>query len=134
MAKNSKKVLFKIRKKKKLEKSLEKLASEYATSLGMLVRKYQIPNRRFGLDRIFMLHNMVFFIEFKKPNKKRKKKLVADPGQERELSILLGFNIPGYVCDNLDHAKAIIDFEFEKMESIKRASNLIGALYTQDAD
>lgn len=126
--KNRKKVLFKIRKKKTREVTLEKLAAEYAESLGMLRRKYVIYKRRNGLDSIYMMNGCVFFVEFKRPKKSKKKsktkikkKLKASPGQERELALLLSFNIPAYVCDNFDDAKSIIDSEYKRMTGEQHA-------------
>jgi Holliday junction resolvase len=75
---------------------IEAKTKKYARKLGCVVRKFSSPSQRSVPDDIFVTPTgVVFFIEFKSPNKK------PSPAQEREINKLLKNKGIVYVVDNL---------------------------------
>jgi hypothetical protein len=98
----------------KLEKDVEGPAGKYAKSLGIWHAKFKSANNRGVPDRIFIApsetpgrtEGYTFFIEFKKPGKKK-----ADPLQKIVIDEMREHGALIYVTDDLEVAKAII-FDF----------------------
>lgn len=75
---------------------------------GFYQRKYVTPGHTSSPDRIFIEHKngvmrRVFFIEFKAPSKK------PTPAQAEEHDLMRSCGIPVYVCDSIEHGKAILE-------------------------
>lgn len=93
----------------KLEKDVEGPAGKYAKSLGVWHTKFKSANNRGVPDRIFIGHTadgepIVFFIEFKKPGKKKADTLqVLVIDEMREAGAIV------FVTDDLAVACEIID-------------------------
>lgn len=82
---------------------IEDAATEYAESLGFLVRKVQFIGRRGSPDRWFFGRGYVFCIEFKKPGKE------PTLQQSREHDRLRGAGVPAFSCSSISEARIIID-------------------------
>lgn len=97
-----------MRELKKREIEIEEAAQGYAQSQGILLEKCVIPGKRNWPDRQGLCPGgHVFYIEFKRPGEEPRKAQL----QNHRLLRRLGFSV--YVCDNLDHAKQIIDGEIK---------------------
>ena len=78
-------------RKKQLESDVESKACSYAFGLGLLHYKFKSANNRGVPDRLFMGHTVdgepiIFFIEFKRPSKKKVdplQRLVIDEMREK---------------------------------------------------
>jgi hypothetical protein len=89
------------------EADVESDACAYAHSLGCWHKKFKSANNRGVPDRIFITPaGVVFFIEFKRPNKKK----VAKAGKLQKLVIdeMNEHNAIVFVTNDLAKAKAII--------------------------
>ena len=86
------------------ESKIETAVSDYATTRGLMQRKFKTPGRRNAPDRIFFQQPaIVFFIEFKAEGE------IARKGQVREANKLraLGFDV--HFVDDITKGKSIID-------------------------
>lgn len=95
--------------RKKLEKDVESPAGAHARKRGMRHYKFKSANNRGVPDRIFMgisltLVEFVFFIEFKRPGKKK-----ADELQDYVIDEMARAGAKIYLTDDLEVAKQIID-------------------------
>src|SRR5689334_7662873 len=89
---------------KKLEKDVEKSTCRYAHSLGVWHCKFKSVNNRGVPDRIFITpEGLVFFIEFKRPGKKK-----VDPLQVLVIDEMWAVGALVFVTDDIDVAKEII--------------------------
>lgn len=87
-----------------LERDIERIVCDYATSQGMLVYKFTSPARAAVPDRLFITpRGIVFFIEFKREGAK------ATPQQVREHQRLRGHHVEVYIIDNVIEGKIIMD-------------------------
>lgn len=106
-----------MRELQKREIEIEEKAAEYAQSQGMLLKKCSIPGERNWPDRQgFCPDAHVFFIEFKRPGEEPRKAQL----QNHRMLERLSFRV--YVCDNLKHAKQIIDKEMKIAKSNLRTA------------
>lgn len=94
----------------KLEKNIEKKVCDYAKSKNWLVYKFVSPGHNGVPDRIFIKKGKVFFIEFKRKNKKTTKL------QQLTINDLKNNNIDVFVVDSVVYGKNIIDKENSKIK------------------
>jgi hypothetical protein len=85
------------------ESVIEKKVGDYATSKGWLVYKFSSPNTRAVPDKIFMRDGVVFFIEFKAPNKLPTKLQHANHKRIKEHGVSV------FVIDNIEKGIALVD-------------------------
>lgn len=86
-----------------LEKKIEKLVCDYATSEGVLNYKFSSPARAAVPDRMFINEKgLVWFVEFKREGQ------VPTPAQKREHDRLRRQNINVFVIDNVKDGKSMI--------------------------
>jgi hypothetical protein len=85
------------------ESVIEKKVGDYATSKGWLVYKFSSPNTRAVPDKIFMRDGVVFFIEFKAPNKLPTKLQYANHKRITEHGVSV------FVIDNIEKGIALVD-------------------------
>ena len=85
------------------ESVIEKKVSDYATSKGWLVYKFSSPNTRAVPDKIFMRNGVVFFIEFKAPNKLPTKLQYANHKR------ITAHGVSVFVIDNIEKGIALVD-------------------------
>ena len=93
-----------------LESEIENRVCRYAKSKGIRHRKYTSPNYRSVPDRMFWLpagasrpHPLVFYIEFKRNNKKPTEAQLREHERLREDGFVV------YVIDDVDEGKKVID-------------------------
>jgi hypothetical protein len=90
------------------EADVEKDAYTYAKSQGCWHKKFKSANNRGVPDRIFITPaGVVFFIEFKRPNKKKVAK--ANVLQKLVIDEMIENKAVVFVTNDLAKAKAIID-------------------------
>ena len=92
-----------MKKKKVLEKVIEKKVCDYAKRNGIYTRKFTSPARRSVPDHLFLYNGVCFFIEFKAEGKKPTVK------QTREIKLIRECKIDCYVVDNINDGTFIID-------------------------
>ena len=85
------------------ESVIEKKVGDYATSKGWLVYKFSSPNTRAVPDKIFMRNGVVFFIEFKAPNKLPTKLQYANHKR------ITAHGVSVFVIDNIEKGIALVD-------------------------
>lgn len=84
--------------KKKLKESLiEDWCCQVAKNCGWVVRKFKSPAFRAAPDRLFMKRGVVFFVEFKAPDRIPSK---LQDGEHKEYCEKGG--VPVYVCDSCE--------------------------------
>ena len=86
-----------------LEKVIEAKVCRYARDKGVLTYKFTSPARRSVPDRIFILHNAVIFVEFKRKGAKPTEQ------QIREIKKIADKRVPVYVIDNIKDGKTLVD-------------------------
>ena len=85
------------------ESIIEKKVGDYATSKGWLVYKFSSPNTRAVPDKIFIRDGVVFFIEFKAPNKLPTKLQYANHKR------ITAHGVSVFVIDNIEKGIALVD-------------------------
>ena len=85
------------------ESVIEKKVGDYATSKGWLVYKFSSPNTRAVPDKIFMRDGVVFFIEFKAPNKLPTKLQYANHKR------ITAHGVSVFVIDNIEKGITLVD-------------------------
>lgn len=91
-----------------LEKEIEKAVCDYAKKLGCLCYKFTSPSRRSVPDRMFIVADKVFFIEFKRKGE------VPTAAQHIEIGKIRKKGIPVFVIDNAVSGKALVKGMFDK--------------------
>lgn len=84
------------------ESYIEKKSVLFAKSNGFLTFKFNSMFRNGVPDRVFIKNGVVFFVEFKAPNKK------TTPLQNKIINDLLQQKIKVFIVDNIDYFKEII--------------------------
>lgn len=85
------------------ESAIEQAVCTYAKKKGFLALKMNSSSRRGLPDRVFLGNNIVFFIEFKKKDKK------ATKIQEYFSNLLTEKGFSVYLVDNVLTGKRIVD-------------------------
>lgn len=91
------------RKETVLEKDIEKPVKAYGKKCGMMVRKYRTPANRSAPDDIFMMDQLLFFIEFKKPGEEATRAQALEHIDMRKAGQRV------FVVDDIELGKRIID-------------------------
>jgi len=84
------------------EKKLEKRCTDIAKAHGFYTRKWSSPSSRGVPDRIFIGHDMVYFIEFKAPGN------VPTNLQRHEIELINAHGGNAIWCDDVDDFKQIL--------------------------
>jgi len=87
-----------------LEKTIENAFYKYAKSRGCTAEKFVSPSKRSVPDRLVTCPGgVMFFIEFKAPDKKPTPLQLRDHAKRKEMGIAV------FVCDQKGQAEAILD-------------------------
>ena len=90
--------------KKMLEKQIEERVGTYAKEQGFLVYKFTSPQRQAVPDRLYINpRGFMFFVEMKRSGQ------VPTPAQAREHERLRNQGVMGFVIDDVDKGRAMVD-------------------------